>query len=153
VIVTLAFDPPVRRLRAEYLGVKMEYALIRGKTVDEIVEAYRQLSQEERVAARQSPDGMQGAFQAPFKCGLDPGPRALQSSTLQRSEWTFSRENNDYGESWYLVIRAQRTWAPESFTEQRFAATVTLQADEPELYNLVQNRIRVRQQQRVRARR
>ncbi|RMF39568.1 MAG: hypothetical protein D6753_13460, partial [Planctomycetota bacterium] len=152
VTVTLAFDPPVRRRRADYLGVKMDYALIRGKSVDEIVEAYRQLSQEERAAAQSSPDGIQGAFQSPFKCNLIPGTRTLQSSTLQRSEWEFSSERNDYGESWYLVIRAQRTWAPETFTEQRFATTVTLQAEEPELYALIQNRIRLRQQQRARAR-
>lgn len=151
VIVTLAFDPPVRRRRADYLGVKMDYALIRGKTVEEIVEAYRQLSTDEQKSFRHSGVKPQGAFQGAFKCDLKPGPTSLQSSTLQRSEWTFSRD--DYGESWYLVIRAQRTWAPESFTEQRFAATVTLQADEPELYNLVRNRIRVRQQQRARARR
>ena len=152
VIVTLAYDPPVRRRRIEYLGVRMGYSLIRGKSLDEIVQAYRQLSQQERVSARQSGDGIQGAFQSPFKCPLEPGPRTLQSSTLQRSEWAFTREAADYGESWYLVVQSQRTWAPESFTEQRFAVTVTLQADEPDLFNLIQNRIRVRQQQRARTR-
>lgn len=150
VTVSLAYDPPVRRRRAEYLGVRMDYALIRGKSLDEIVEAYRQLSQDERIAGRENPDGIQGAFQAPFKCGLEPGPRALQGSTLQQSRWTFTREGSDYGESWYLVIRAQRTWAPDTFTDQRFAVTVTLQANEPQLYNLVRNRIQVRQQQRAR---
>lgn len=152
VTVALAFDPPVRRRRAEYLGVRMDYALIRGKSLDEIVEAYRQLSQDERIAGRESPDGIQGAFQAPFKCGLEPGPRALQGSTLQQSRWTFTREGSDYGESWYLVIRAQRTWAPDIFTDQRFAVAVTLQADEPRLFDLVRNRIQVRQQQRARTR-
>jgi hypothetical protein len=153
VIVTLAFDPPTRRRRADYLGVRMNYALIRGKSVDDIVEAYRQLSQDERSAALGNPDGIQGAFKSPYKCALEPGPQTLQASTLQRSEWTFSRENNNYGDSWYLVVRAERTWAPDSITEQRFAATVTLQADEPNLYNLIRNRIQLRQQQRTRARR
>lgn len=152
VTVSLAFDPPVRRRRAEYLGVKMDYGLIRGKTLDEIVEAYRHLSQDERTAGRENPEGIQGAFQSPFKCGLKPGPQTLQGSTLQQSRWTFSREGTDYGESWYLVIRAQRTWAPDTFTEQQFAVAVTLQADEPQLFNLIRNRIRVRQQQRARAR-
>lgn len=152
VTVSLAFDPPVRRRRSEYLGVKMDYALIRGKQLDEIVEAYRQLSQDERTAGRESPDGIQGAFQSPFKCGLEPGPRTLQSSTLQQSRWTFNREQTDYGESWYLVIRARRNWAPDTFTDQRFAVVVTLQADEPQLFNLIRNRIQVRQQQRARSR-
>ncbi|MEZ6131136.1 MAG: S8 family peptidase [Planctomycetaceae bacterium] len=152
VTVTLAFDPPVRRRRADYLGVKMDYALIRGKTVDEIVEAYRQLSASEREQFRSSGTKPQGAFQGAFRCKLEPGPTKLASSTLQRSEWTFEREGTDYGESWYLVVRAQRTWAPESFSDQRFAATVTLQADQPELYALIRNRVRLRQQQRARAR-
>ncbi|NNJ25660.1 S8 family peptidase [Alienimonas chondri] len=152
VIVTLAFDPPVRRRRADYLGVKMDHALIRGKTVDEIVDAYRQLSTQE-VKAAKAAGGVQGAFRSPFRCNLDPGPQFLASSTLQRSAWTFRRENSDYGETWYLVVRAQRTWAPASFENQRFGVTVTLEADEPRLYNLVFNRLRLRQQQRARARR
>lgn len=152
VIVTLAFDPPVRRRRIDYLGVKMDYALIRGKTVDEIVEAYRQLNTDEQRHFKNSGTKPQGAFQGAFRCNLQPGPRTLETSTLQRSEWIFERESNDYGDTWYLVVRAQRTWAPETFTDQRFAVTVTLQADEPELFNLIQNRIRVRQQQRARAR-
>ena len=151
VIVTLAFDPPVRRRRAGYIGVKMDHALFRGKTVDEIAEAYRQLSSQETKAA-EAAGGVPGAFQSPYRCKLKPGPKFLASSTLQRSAWTFQRENTDYGETWYLVVKAQRTWAPESFTSQRFGVTVTLEADEPRLYSLVFNRIRLRQQQRARAR-
>ncbi|WDQ19091.1 S8 family peptidase [Rhodopirellula sp. P2] len=152
VTIAMAFDPPVRRRRASYLGVHMSYALIRGKSVDEIVEAYRQLSTEEREQYRESGTKPQGAFQGAFRCDLKPGPQSLQSSTLQKSRWTFSRENTNYGDSWYVVVQSQRVWAPESFVEQKFAITVTLQADEPHLYNLIQNRIRVRQQQRTRAR-
>jgi Subtilase family len=39
IIVGLGFDPPVRRRRAEYLGVSMSVHLLRGMTVDEIVES------------------------------------------------------------------------------------------------------------------
>jgi len=147
VIVSLAYDPPVRRRRAEYLGVRMDYALFRGKTIDEIVEAYRQQTADEREWEREHPEFAQGAFQAPYKCPLVPGLTALQTSTLQRSEWKFQRDN--YGDTCYLVVRAQRRWAPEAFTEQRFAVTVTLQANEPRLYALIRNRIQIRQQQRV----
>ena len=151
VTVSLAFDPPVRRRRAEYIGVKMDYALIRGRSLDEIVEAYRQLSNEEQTELRDAGQRAQGAFQSPFKCDLKPGPQALQASTLQRSSWTFSRSKAEYGDSYFLVVRAQRGWAPETFTHQNYAVTLTLEADEPELYNLIQNRIRLRQQQRARA--
>src|SRR5262249_18237075 len=102
VLVALAFDPPVRRRRAEYLGVAMSYALIRGKSVDEIVDAYRALTAEEQAAVRRREMTMPGAFQAPYRCDLKPGPQALETSTLQRREWAFQRESQDYGESWYL---------------------------------------------------
>ena len=152
VTVTLAYDPPVRRRRAEYLGVRMNCTLIRGKTLDEVVDAYRHFTSEEQEAAEQAGDGVPKAFQGAAKCGLSPGPTALRSSTLQRSSWKFSREQQDYGEISYLIVRAQRIWAPPSITDQNFAVTVTLEADEPQLYNLVRNRLQLRQRQRARPR-
>lgn len=151
VIVALAYDPPVRRRRADYLGVKMSATLIRGKTLAEVVDAYRAVTDTEREAVALGQATLQGAFQAPFKCNLQPGVTSLASSTLQRSEWTFTQREH-YGATWYLVVRAQRTWAPAEITHQDFAVAVTLEASEPELYNLIQQRIRVRQQQRARTR-
>jgi hypothetical protein len=153
VIVALAFDPPVRRRRARYFGVEMNYILIRGKTVDEIVEAYRQVTREEREAADREDRDIPAAFQSPYKCPLEPGPTVLATSTLQRSEWTFQRESQDYGESWYLLVRAERTWAPAEISEQDFGLAVSLQADEPRLYTSVQERVQGRIQQRARVQR
>ena len=130
----------------------MDYALVRGKTLDEIVEAYRAVSAADREVARAGGPAIQPAFQKPYRCPLQPGPTGLQASTLQRSAWTFKRENQDYGDSWYLVVRALRTWAPDSITDQNFAVSVTLEGDEPQLYALVRSRIQVRLQQRARTR-
>ena len=152
VCVSLAFDPPVRRRRAEYLGIEMSYALIRGKSVDEIVEAYRALTAEELAAVRRKQITMPGAFQAPYRCDLKPGPQAFETSTLQRSDWTFQREQKDYGESCYLLVRATRNWAPADVTTQDFGVAVCLQADEPRLYSLVRQRVELRLQQRARVR-
>ena len=152
ITVSLAFDPPVRRRRAEYLGVQMWTGLIRGKSIDEVVEAYRAETSEERAAIGRNERDRQGAFKSPFKCSLEPGPQTLESSTLQKSTWTMTRNVNDYGENWYLVVRAERTWAPPNIVDQDFAVAVTLQADEPQLYNLIQQRVRARQQLRARAR-
>jgi hypothetical protein len=150
IVVALAFDPPVRRRRAEYLGVEMNAILIRGKPVEEIVDAYRAVTREERNAARQEERILPAAFQAPFKCPLEPGPTVLSTSTLQRSEWTFRREGRDYGDSLYLLVRAERNWAPAEITHQDFGLAVALEADEPRLYNLVRQRVHVRIQQRAR---
>ena len=147
VTVTLAFDPPVRRRRAEYLGVRMNAVLIRGKTIPEIVEAYRAVS-----AADRTGDGAEipGAFKTPYRCDLKPGPQALKGSTLQRSDWTFMRENQDYGDTWHLVVRAERRWAPDDIEAQDFALTVTLQCEDPRLYNLIRDRVERRVQRRLR---
>jgi hypothetical protein len=150
--VSLAFDPPVRRRRARYLGVEMSYALIRGKSVDEIVDAYRALTAEEQAAIRRREITMPGALQAPYRCDLKPRPQALESSTLQRSEWTFQREQKDYGESWYLLVRATRNWAPADVASQDFGIAVCLEAHEPRLYSLVRQRVQARLQQRARVR-
>ena len=144
VTVSLAFDPPVRRRRANYLGVKMDFSLIRGKTLDEIFDAYRKLTADEKRSFEAANEKAQGAFQGANKCDLQPGSQALANSTLQKASWTFSRENNDYGSEWYLVVKAKRTWAPESIEKQRFGIAVTLEADEGQLFSLVRNRIRQR---------
>lgn len=152
ITVSLAYDPPVRRRRAEYLGVEMNYALIRGKSVEEVVEAYRALTAEEKGARRRKEFTVPGSIRSPFRCDLQPGPKALEGSTLQRSEWSFQREQRDYGESWYLVLRAERKWAPPELTQQDFGLAVSLEAEEPRLYEFIRNRIQLRQQQRARAR-
>jgi len=130
----------------------MSYALIRGKPVDEIVDAYRALTAEEQAAVRRRKITMPGALQAPYRCDLRPRSQALKSSTLQRSEWTFQREQKDYGESWYLLVRATRNWAPADVTSQDFGIAVCLEADESRLYGLVRQRVQVRLQQRTRVR-
>jgi hypothetical protein len=144
IIASLAFDPPVRRRRAEYLGVEMGMKLFRGKTPDEIVAAYRSIARDERVEAP-------GAFQTPYQCDLLPKSRAVETSTLQRREWVFSRTNDAYGDTYYLMIQARRNWAAAEIHHQDFGLAVTIAADEPRLYNQVQQRVRARERIRGRS--
>jgi Subtilase family len=144
IIVSLAFDPPVRRRRAEYLGVEMGMNLFRGKTPDEIVAAYRSVTRDEREEAP-------GALRAPHQCELLPRSRVVETSTLQRREWAFTRTADNYGDTYYLMIQARRNWAPPEVTVQEFGIAVTIAADEPRLYNQVQQRVRARERVRRRA--
>ena len=52
--------PPVRRRRAEYLGVELYFSRIWGKTRDEVVEAHRAVSTAERDAAKREERRLQG---------------------------------------------------------------------------------------------
>lgn len=143
ITVSLAFDPPVRRRRQNYLGVHMNFDLIRGKTLDEIVRAYEAIGPHEDADA---------AIQAPYKLTAKPAPQprgggyARKKSTLQKGIYEFSRRS-DYGD-YYLVIRAERKWAPAEIEGQDYAVAVTLQAEEPRLFAIVEARVR----QRIRAR-
>jgi hypothetical protein len=143
ITVSLAFDPPVRRRRQEYLGVHMNFDLIRGKTLDEIVRAYKAGPHEDADSA----------IQAPFKMPADPaaqprgGGYVRKKSTLQKGVYKFLRPN-DYGNIYYLVVRAERKWAPVEIEGQDYAVAVTLQAEEPRLFSVVEARVR----QRIRAR-
>jgi hypothetical protein len=145
VIVGLAFDPPVRRRRAEYLGVDMNVALIRGMTVDEIVAAYRAISRQERDAAEEEGTEVPGMPQGSRRCKLTPGPRTFSGSTLHRCEWSFLRSDGGYGDTYYLVVRAERNWAPETVTHQDFGLAVSLETEaEVRLYNVIRQRVRTR---------
>jgi hypothetical protein len=135
ITVALAFDPPVRRRRLDYLGVRMDFMLIRGKTPDEIAEAY----------AKVTDDDPEGAFGSPFRVKIEPPQtKGPAKGTLQRGEFRFSRERTDYGDTFYLVVRASRRWAPPEVEEQSFAVAVALEADDPQLYARLQVRARAR---------
>ena len=118
--------------------------LFRGKTPDEIVASYRSVTREERGEAP-------GALRAPHQCDLLPKSRVVETSTLQRREWTFKRTSDDYGDTYYLMIQARRNWAPSEITVQDFGLAVTITANEPRLYNQVQQRVRARERVRQRA--
>jgi hypothetical protein len=148
IMVALAYDPPVRRRRADYLGVLMDPILIRGKTADEVREAFRKIQPDEDA---------EKAFKSPFKVDLEPSlnPReqpGRKYSTLQRAEFSFQRLSKPYGDTYWLVVRAtRRRWVPLDVETQRYAVAVTLSADEPNLYALVRQRVMLRTRARGRA--
>jgi hypothetical protein len=151
VIVSLAYDPPVRRRRLDYLGVEMDVFMIRGKTTEEVYEAFGKLSPDEDAE-----NAITGSARMPLKPKANPrnSGYSRKKSTLQRCECVMKlpeRSNVDYGNEYHLVVRCERKWAPPEIETQDFALAVTLCADNPELYNQVALRIQL--QQRVRARR
>ena len=152
IIVTLAYDPPVRRRRLNYLGVEMDVILIRGKSLDEVFNAFRSVGPDEDPIS---------AISGSCRVDLEPkaNPRnagySRKKSTLQRCEkiWRRSeRSNQDYGNEYYLVVRSERKWAPDDIVTQDFGVAVTICADDPQLYNKIALRIRQSEQARARIR-
>ncbi len=146
ITVGLAFDPPVRRRRQEYLGVHMDFYVIRGKTLKEVNNAYRAVGPHEEADA-----AIQGACKLTFEPPPQPrgGGYVRKKSTLQQGVHIFKqRGGHDYGDVYYLVVRAERKWAPAEIETQDYAVAVALQADDTQLYSVVEVQIR----QRLRAR-
>ncbi|WP_157860970.1 S8 family serine peptidase [Bradyrhizobium viridifuturi] len=132
--VTLAFDPPVRHTRTDYAGVGMSFRLVRGCQPDLIFDHYRK---------REQDDGPFPELAARYNCNLVPGPQAREKGTVQSATVTFKRGVEEYGDSYYLVVRCESGWATH-IDRQEFAIVVELlQKAEVQLYERVRQRIRV----------
>lgn len=136
--VTLAFDPPTRHTRAAYLGVQMSFRLVRGKTLGEVIDHYRQRNAEI--------DGKPPELESKYNCGFDSGPNTRECGTLQRDVFEMSRNPAaEYGDTYFLVVRCERKWSPDEFAQQRFALVVEMShTADIELYERVRERVTVR---------
>ena len=117
IVVSLAYDPPTRHTRVDYLGVRMSFRLVRGKTLDEVVQAYRRHGRDEG-----DPPSLAGSS---CQCNMWPGPSLRDTSTLQKASLSMARNPlARYGNTYYLVVRAERRWAPVEVTHQTYAVAV-----------------------------
>ncbi|MBR0690704.1 S8 family peptidase [Bradyrhizobium manausense] len=133
--VSLAFDPPVRHSRLEYLGLRMNYHLLRGMTAEAIIDHFRHRNRDE-VPFEDLP--------GTAKCTLSPSRDVRGTSTLQCSTFKMTKNIDRYGDEYYLAVFAERRWAGEEVTHQRFAVAVELEHEaEINLYNQLRVRVRV----------
>ena len=133
IAVTLAFDPPVRHSRLDYLGTRMSFRLIRGKTVEEVAAAFKQQdSTQPKVLG----------ISTPYDCPMSPRPTPREGGTLQKATFTMKRNPRNYGDTYFLVVRCQQEWAPHESSPQRYAVVVTIQhRAEVNLYARIQARL------------
>ncbi|HVC06994.1 MAG TPA: S8 family peptidase [Solirubrobacterales bacterium] len=126
VIVSLAFDPEVRRTRRDYLTATMKFHLVRGMKMDEIESVWQIQPQEkdDRLPLpkdRRRPD-------------LVPGSGECLGATLQVR--SFSRRNTDVldDEGFHVVVEHRTaTWyEAEEDDLQRYALVVVLEDQERE---------------------
>lgn len=145
--VVLAFDPPVRRQRREYLAGAMQLDLYRAIDIEDLAE----------ILCRQDPDAPNPLVNGRRHVqSLEPGVASLRSSTLQRRTWRPQRLNVDDGQSYLLAVTHRRhTWARGTdYDHQKYALAVTI-ADEGrtnlDLYALITQQIEVPARVRIRA--
>lgn len=144
--VTLAFDPPVRRQRREYLAGAMQLDLYRAIDIDDLAEI---LSRQDLDAPNPQVTGRRRVQQ------LKPGVDSLRGSTLHLRAWKAVQLDVNDGDTYFLAVthRAQ-TWARNAdYHRQKYALAVTI-ADERrtdiDLYALLTQQIEVPAQVRIR---
>ncbi|MBX9925011.1 MAG: S8 family peptidase, partial [Hyphomicrobiaceae bacterium] len=117
--VSLAFDPPVRHTRMEYLAARMSFKLLRGLSHAQVLDHFKRRDDKTPI-----PKVPNAAF-----CDLDPGIQARGSSTLQCATFTQKANADRYGDVFYLAVFTERRWAGDDIARQRYALAVELRHD------------------------
>ncbi len=136
ITVSLAFDPPIRHSRFDYLGTKMSFRLIRGKSLDEVIDAFRARTKDEESPGRLS--------STTYDCKLLPKSRYRECGTLQKATFRMQKTPRlEYGDTYYLAVRCEKKWSGEEHSPQRYAVVVAVEHEASiDLYNIILQRVR-----------
>lgn len=147
ITVALAYDPPVRRQRREYLASSMKVNIYRDIDPDELAE----------MLIKQDPDDSQDLIADRRRLKMTPGSNSFTNSTLQLQRWTASRSFTDDDETFFVVVTHKaQTWARSrsDYETQSYALTVTLEDQhlvQADLHQLLTQQVRVPARARIRA--
>lgn len=158
--VALAFDPPARSQRLDYLGNKIESYVVRDIEINELLELFSKFAAEEPVDDEPADDdanltdeaGADGegpdAAAAPKALGLRAalGSRRLidfDTSVTERSRSTNQLGRKRFTQRWnepsagatYLIVRSLNRWCDNTLL-QSYAIAVSLRRDpeQPQIY-------------------
>ncbi len=143
--VTLAYDPPVRHSRFDYLGIKMSFRLIRGKILAEVVRAFQSHARKDGPR----PDGLTSTK---WDCPMKPSATVREGGTLQKAAFRMKQiPRAEFGNTYHLVVRCEKKWARPEHAPQNYSIVVVLrQEGAVNIYNQVMQRVRVAARARVR---
>jgi hypothetical protein len=142
ITVTLAYCPPVRTTRIEYMATKISYRLVKGESLDEVQRHFNQdLKLSEDAIRDASPANRTITSQERERC------------TVQSSIWTLKQLSPK--QKWFVVVtRQDKEWGrAQCLDEERYALVVSVSDQEnleAQLYAQIQVRIREQVQARVR---
>ncbi|HRP99494.1 MAG TPA: S8 family serine peptidase [Terrimesophilobacter sp.] len=148
--VALAFDPPVRRSRRDYIAGAMSFDFVRNLPVDEVAAVYS--AQPSRADVEQDPALNRRDLPAGRRRpSLNPSSQTLLSNTLLCR--TFSGAWDPDDEGYFLVVKHQaRPWAnAEEREDQKYAVAVELSLTNEAKVNLLAQ-VQAQLQQRARLR-
>jgi hypothetical protein len=143
VTAAVAYDPPVRARRADYLGVGLDFHMHRDVDQDSLFDHYRRRAKDEEKAPK---TGSLGMIPGAGKNTNFEWNRS--NSTLQVGRYTF--EKRPPAGPWWLVVRVRRKWAPRDYERQKFALAIVLEAAEGDFYARIEAQLRARGRARAR---
>lgn len=131
--VSLAFDPPVRVSRLDYLASKMGFQVYHGPSVEEVRAAYVRAESDEQM---QEDVAQTPAELRPFQLALQPADRDRSRGANQLGRYQRrTRISEDLPESFVVAVRNLNRWDLEG-EDQSYSLAVLLERDEqhPEIY-------------------
>lgn len=147
IAIALAFSPPVRRQRREYLAGSMKVDLYRDIDGNEL----------EDILVRQDPDDPNDLINDRRRVGLTPGSNSFTNSTLHLRSWRARNSFVNDAETFYVVVTHKaQTWArgDAQYRQQAYALAVMLEdlhLVQADLHQLLQAQVQVPARLRVRA--
>lgn len=145
--IALAFDPPVRRQRREYLAGTMKFDLYRDMDPDELAE----------ILQRQDPDDPSDMIRDRRRINLQPGVNTFTHSTVQLRSWVGRNSFVNDEETFLIAVTHKaQTWARDdpAYQHQAYALAATLEDRElatADLYQILRSTLRVPARIRLRS--
>lgn len=148
--ISLAYNPPCRDSRIDYMGVKMSFGLYRGLDLDDVTK-YTCKPDDDEFEKSTLPEDKKGC-----KCKMDPAIASTARGTLLKSTHKLinnAKAQRVYGDTYYLVVKCTKKWLQEEGF-QPFAVVVSIEHSNQEvnIYNSIQTRIQNRQRSQTRTR-
>ena len=147
ITVALAFDPPVRRQRREYLAGTMKFEVYRDIDPDELA----------LILQRQDPDDPSEPISDRRKLNFQPGVNTFTHGTLQLRGWVGKQSFPNDADTFYIAVTHKaQTWArnnPE-YEHQDYALAVTLEDRDlvtANLHQILRSRLRLPTRVRLRS--
>jgi hypothetical protein len=137
--ITLAFDPPTRKTRKQYLGATMNFHLFRDVAVEEVKQKYAEMEISDTDEEGTLPD----------EIPLIPGASLANKGTIQKRMWVLDRKR-DIIDSLKLVVICSDKWVNNEEYRQKYAVVATVEHREMVgLYNMMEVRVRPRTRVRL----
>jgi hypothetical protein len=133
VTVGLAFTPPVRHRRFDYLAFQMDFQLVRGIELDEVFEL-----------VSDDFDSGDGESLTKHERAMRPTRTARSKGANQMARHqSATRPIEKFHDDWYLVVKSFNKWMPKDADPQPYGLSVCLESERStELYVELQAELR-----------